>query len=718
MFQSNKITLSLILLSFLIQGVTGCSFKGKDPHSSNIDSQQSGVATESHPSESPLHSVPQHHIDQLPQNAVIELPASHYLSAQDIQNPRSAMSPRGYDPDYRMLTYRRLENIPANPPSGSPHHIYGVPNGAKVVRVPKLGDLLSSKAVIDEFQGFLDYKKGRLNKILNKIRNLRKAGLRKGSRPSVVVAGLGPVGLLAAIEAYAAGSSVVGIEQRAQYTRPQILRLTTDTIRRVQDFIGKGTWEHLRNKGVVSTSPNWVPNKFDAGNRYLYSAGKTAAFDRDESRELDRYQAKGLELENVDIIRINHLETILAALLEQISLQDPENLRVYYGGVLKTTPSNGTFKLEFDLYSGGGVVTYPLNADVLAMAEGAAASGIAKTLGLQSTTLSNTLYGSTAALRLPTGFDIGLRPIENREGTASVKGIAILDAEKLGDFEGYRWSMMDEFALCLQLNEVLDQTATVSHTPKEDGILLPCTKADSEKSTYLQKLWTKRNGGTGDVSAAGSFLPRTRYFFTAGIAYLGSELTEPQYNMFQKQSDSSVSRQVQLAVKEGHKQFMLLLAKKHMPKEYVEGQFGHTIAPAALTAGRNARSADFERVVMVTEENYSLTVFPVQLRKANQFSSIHQFQSAQNASSKSVRVVALGDTYATTHFFTGSGAVNGLRSAMSLGRALLDGGSDYGFKLAGHEVGHATQKMHDRVIKGAGNAPLDGPFNELLSGSP
>ena len=107
---------------------------------------------------------------------------------------------------------------------------------------------------------------------LSKIKSDRDGFINKlGPRPSVVISGLGPVGLLTALESYSRGSNVIGIEKRSQYTRPQILRLTPYTIDRIAYFVGPQLWRHLRRRGVVSKSPNWAQNKFDVNNEFLYS---------------------------------------------------------------------------------------------------------------------------------------------------------------------------------------------------------------------------------------------------------------------------------------------------------------------------------------------------------------------------------------------------------------------------------------------------------------
>jgi hypothetical protein len=290
-----------------------------------------------------------------------EFPPSRYLSMQEQENLRPTGETKGgYDPTYRMLAFRRLENIEPNPPvgevdsAGNPH-LSGLRPDAKVIRIPQYegGDTLSSKQLIDMFLGpdFLASPFAKFSEIKEKIKNERRDVLsRLGERPRVVVSGLGPVGLLTALESYLAGSSVIAIEQRSQYTRPQILRLTTDTIDRVNEFLGEKFWGYLRDfRGVVSKSPNWAPNKFDLDNPYLYK-DKTeqqalATLSPAEQALRKSYDDKGLELKTVDIIRINHLETLLAAVLEKLAMEDPEHLRIYYGGTFKISPNEEAFGL-------------------------------------------------------------------------------------------------------------------------------------------------------------------------------------------------------------------------------------------------------------------------------------------------------------------------------------------------------------------------------------
>ncbi|HXW53500.1 MAG TPA: hypothetical protein VEL47_05290, partial [Myxococcota bacterium] len=208
------------------------------------------------------------------------------------------------------------------------------------------------------------------------------------------------------------------------------------------------------------------------------------------------------------------------------------------------------------------------------------------------------------------------------------------------------------------------------------------------------------------------FLPRTRYFFTGGIAYMGAELSQRQLEMFEKGKKKDIDPAISAAAKRGHRRFLLTLAKKHMPREYVEGQGPHTIlAPAS--EGNDTDAADNARVITITEENYSLTLFPIELKKANQFFAIFKLKDG-DSKARAVRVVQEGDTYATTHFFTGSGAVNGLRAATFAGQALNAGGIGKDWEKAAIDASTATDAMHRKVMYGEGNAPLDGPFNEPL----
>jgi 2-polyprenyl-6-methoxyphenol hydroxylase-like FAD-dependent oxidoreductase len=418
------------------------------------------------------------------------------------------------------------------------------------------------------------------------------------------------------------------------------------------------------------------------------------SFSADEKAERENLVNKGLELENVEIIRINHLETFLAAIVEELAQNDKEHLHIYYGATLKASKTDDHINLEFELRSKDKKSSHAVHSDILVIAEGAGAR-LASQLDLKQDTLSKTLYGSTMAMRLPVGFDLALRPIENKEGTASVKGIAIIDDKKLTkpghDLEGnrgrkYRWTMIKEQELCRELNKILEKTAKATNSPS-DSLLLPCETI----SANLEEKWRKTNGGKE------FYLPRTRYFFTGGIAYLGAELSKEHFEIFQKK---------EAAAKNGLKEFLLVLAKKHMPRQYIEAQkFANkteVIAAEALKSDFN--EANRARVVIATEENYSLTSFPIELKKADSF--YKKF--------KNLAVLRVGDSYATTHFFTGSGAVNGLRAAIYVGEALQNGAREEDFMKASQKISAATDEMHEKVTKGTGNAPLDGPFNERL----
>lgn len=635
-----------------------------------------------------------------------DLPTSRYLSNQSQENLRPDGKERGgYDEAYRLLNYRRLERITAIK-KGEPGYVDGLRPGAKVVLPPPFrGEDSNFSDMISGLLKHLTEPEAQFEQTKKAIDKARNDSLLKSPRqPRVVISGLGPTGLLAALEAYASGASVVAIEQRSLYTRPQILRLTNDTIDRLKYFMGGKFWEYLRRLGIVSTSPNWVPNKFDVNNFYLYPKGPVQ-FSADLIVAKDKYLARGLELFNVDIIRINHLESVLAIVLESLARADPQHLRIYYGAeLLASLTGKGELKLEIS--SGSKKNQYPLAADILAIAQGVD-SAVAKTFGFETKAISKPLYGATVALRLPKGFDIGLRPIENRDGTASVKGIALIDPEKLtlnGNYiesattgKQYRWTMVLENELCHELNFELNRAIKeLKFVGDAADILLPCDTLAKD----LPPMWQKKNGGDK------YFLPRTRYFFTGGIAYLGAELNEGQLKLLQKRANDPEAQKRQLALK----RFMLVLAKKHMPKEYVEGQdhqaeFGPLINE---TLGQDLDAADKARVIIVTEENYSLTTFPILLRKAAEFMKFH------NLSSRPLRVVLLGDSFATTHFFTGSGAVNGLRAASSFGQALKEGADEKAFLKAQNQISTATDEMHRKVTEGLGNAPLDGPFNEQL----
>ena len=662
-----------------------------------------------------------------------EFPESRYLSAQWWQNRRPEGSTRGYDPDYRMLNFTKLEGISPNPDSEyHPDHMDGVRKDALVIRRPT-PDEVDSRTFVSNFLIALKRPNTHFRETMNKLETQRHTAISESpAQPRVVVSGLGPVGILTVLEAYVAGASVIGVETRSQYTRPQILRLTPDTIERVKYFAGVDVWEYLREEGIVSQSPNWVQNKFDLVNGYLYPRihaletkirrtnnssirsrlkadlrhEKQLAKEKFTHSELDlrnTYKNKGLDLEDVDIIRINHLETLLAAIAERLAKQDPEHLRIYYGANIKVTGTQPSYSLQLEITSEGTTSTHAIEADILAISEGAG-SQAAQALHMQSKPISNMLYGATVALRLPQGFDIGLRPIENKEGTASVVGIAKIDPQKLtkpGQSLGrrhYTWTMIEEHKLCEELNTILSHTADSTHYPSAHEVLLPCDLDVSHMPN------PKRIGGENTV------LPRTRYFFTAGIAYMGAEVTKPQFEMFH--TDRSDSPAVRENKRSGLKEFMLILAKKHMPREYVEGQGLHKPLIAQEAEGESNYSADRARVVMLTEEKYSLTVFPIQLRKGTQYYFMENFIDGEHH--RPVRVVAEGDTYGTTHFFTGSGAVNGLRAAILFGLALQNGNTQQSWDAAAKRASEYTDDMHHKVIDGEGNAPLDGPYNERL----
>ena len=402
----------------------------------------------------------------------------------------------------------------------------------------------------------------------------------------------------------------------------------------------------------------------------------------------------------------------MAALIEKLAKKDPEHIRLYYGSVTNAQINNQTFALDLEISSGDKKQKFAVNGDNMIIAEGAG-SKLADKLGLKTKTISDKLHGSTVALRLPIGFDITLRPIENFNGTASVKGVAKIDPEKLTlpgqsimgkSGKKYTWTMIDEQALCKELNQVLTETALQTHTAT-DELLLPC----DTKSEDLKEPWNQRNGGEK------YFLPRTRYFFTGGIAYLGGELNDGQFAMFEKKRnpDKAISE----AAHAGLKKYLLVLAKKHMPREYVEGQgaTGHMISPSVLNPGKNNFSAaNKDRVITVVEETYSLSSFPIELKKAEEFFVRRKLKN-NGEEEKDVLIAQIGDTYATTHFFTGSGAVNGLEAAMAVGRALNSGNKESDWQTAAQDVSVATDKMHSKVMKGTGNAPLDGPFNHSLA---
>jgi 2-polyprenyl-6-methoxyphenol hydroxylase-like FAD-dependent oxidoreductase len=157
---------------------------------------------------------------------------------------------------------------------------------------------------------------------------------------------------------------------------------------------------------------------------------------------------------------------------------------------------------------------------------------------------------------------------------------------------------------------------------------------------------------------------------------------------------------------------MLVVAKKHMPREYIEGQ-AHAGLIAAEAEGHDPAAADRARVILDTEPHLAFRGLSEVLRRSPRF--FFRVKVAKDSDPpRPVRVVLVGDAYATTHFFTGSGVVNGLRAARSFGKALANGGTDSAWGDAEREVTATTDAMHHRAMQGSGNAPLDGPFNEGL----
>ena len=124
-----------------------------------------------------------------------ELPASHYLSEQDRVNPgRGGRS--GYDASFRMLNFRRLEDLPPNPPSGSAGHVDGVRTGASLIRNPASGEEITSKQFASLFLKYLHDPSVRFTEVFNRIQLNRNENIRQfGALGRVLVSGLGPVGL-------------------------------------------------------------------------------------------------------------------------------------------------------------------------------------------------------------------------------------------------------------------------------------------------------------------------------------------------------------------------------------------------------------------------------------------------------------------------------------------------------------------------------------------
>lgn len=340
------------------------------------------------------------------------------------------------------------------------------------------------------------------------------------------------------------------------------------------------------------------------------------------------------------------------------------------------------------------IQSFPLYANEVVLTEGASAT-LASKAGFQYNRISDLRYGTTAVLRLPEGFDIGLRPIENWEGTASVKGIAKIDPPKLGTFGQWHWSMATEQDLCNRFNKLFaDMRAQLKKSPEQLPDF-PCSRSAGS----LGAEWKSLNGGLS------TFLPRTRYFFTAGIAYLGVEITEAVYHSFEIPKGATASDRE--AIRSLIKRYIMIAAGKHMPQEYIDGQNGNSVMLRLDTA-----KADVNRQVAVAEEDFSLGVFPIEIKKSTTVSLVDPFKGKSNA-----KFVVLGDSFATTHFFTGSGAVNGLRAAALFGALLRSKESTYDWLSFAQKVEENTQSMHARVMEGLGNAPLDGPFNSRLDRS-
>ncbi|MGY3804466.1 hypothetical protein ACWNT8_10415 [Pigmentibacter ruber] len=660
-----------------------------------------------------------------------ELPRSSYLSNQRFEYPKPAVvtdksNPPGYDDEYMMINYRPLDNVTPNPPDGSLNHVIGLRINGLPIRIPlnKYGfeeDLIDSKNLIDNFLQYVEDPKNDFERVEDKILAFRNAIHKvRPQQPRVLISGLGPTGLLSLLEAYKNGASVIGVERRSQYTRPQVLRLTDDTIKNIKYFLGDKLFEHLREVGVISRSPNWIYNKFDKNNKYIYKPG--VPFNLTPSDRAFQAAHPELKMENVDIIRINHLETILAAVVEHLAKVDSHHIRVYYGSVLDINKNpSSVYDLTLKVFSVGLNSSAKINPDVMLVSEGNTDKAKDVFDIARNDLKTETLYGATVAFRLPVGFDISLRPIENFYGTASVKGIAQIDEDKLtkvgNDIENYKWTMIDEQVLCVELNKQLDESLKIykSITPKpkekieETDINFPCNPI---ATIPLLPPLSRRNGGDR------IFLPRTRYFFTGGIAYLGAELQEKQYKMYHEIEKYIENKNKTKVIKENTKQelkkIMLILAKKHMPREYIEGQDPipyKSIADRAL--GNSSILADISRVIMVAEENTSLGLFPIILKRAVSFNKPVKIKD-KVGNEKTMRVFVMGDSYATTHFFTGSGAVNGLRGASFFATAMYEGCTDISCVTAAKKISDTTDEMHAKVIEGKGDAPLDGPFNQRI----
>src|SRR6185312_14043148 len=114
-------------------------------------------------------------------------PRSHYLSNQDIENPKYPASHHGFDSRYKMLNFRKLENIPGNPEPNQNGHITGLRTNAKFIQVPPSGDMIGSKDLVELFLNTLDQNESRFFEIERRIRDERVDILKQATRPRVIV---------------------------------------------------------------------------------------------------------------------------------------------------------------------------------------------------------------------------------------------------------------------------------------------------------------------------------------------------------------------------------------------------------------------------------------------------------------------------------------------------------------------------------------------------
>ncbi len=480
--------------------------------------------------------------------------------------------------------------------------------------------------------------------ILRKVSALREENRKKGTKPRMMISGAGPVGLLAALEAYLGGAEVAIVEKRKSYSRGQILRLNEDVIDRIKFFVGEAAWAELRHRGIVSESPNWQPNAAKDNPKNIPSKYDT---------------------DHVEIIRISHLEILLSEALQRYAKNDETNLKMYYGSEITSLKLTSTgWNIEIT-DSQKNVI--PTSVHWVVSSEGPA-SKLREVLGINLDIITKKLYGSTTAFIIPDGFPSEYRPIENAHGTASIpRNSDDMKPESIG---------------VLASESSRDGIAVVDNMKPEHHMV---NKADL--LTSLNALF-ENAGLSQDVVATLRLteVPRTRFFVTGGIFYLGAEVTGPQYDFFTALKDpSDPTKGTRLDV---HQEFMRILTAKHIPMEWTTSDVLKISEPDPKT-----------------QLSKSQSIFPIELQQATYF-------TIENHMGKSVFFgTAIGDTYATTHFFTGTGAVNGLRQATFLGTAIQADCTPAALETANQQAFEKTVGMQDRVMRGAGNAPLDGPFN-------